>query len=129
MPLKPFAWKSSRAAFTRWFTAPRPRAASAVRRRWSYLHFTPITRGAATSEDYLADLTQVHALLGHPPAYPFLVVDVPIQCTSAFRAIEHLRKGVPETGRAVRSALLATQLFEFGEPHVRRIGAIGERLP
>ena len=79
-----------------------------------YLHFTPIARGAATSEDYLTDLTQLHALLGHPPAYPFLVVDVPIRCTSAFRAIEHLQKGVPETGREVRSALPATQLFELG---------------
>ena len=34
-----------------------------------------------------------------------------------------MKKGVRETGRAVRSALLATELFEFGEPHICRIGA------
>jgi hypothetical protein len=91
----------------------------------AYLHFTPATKGA-TSAQYLSDLSQVHALLGKPRDFPFFLIDVPIQHTRAFHAIEHLKKGVAETGQAVRSALLASELFEFGEPHVHQIGDGGD---
>lgn len=91
----------------------------------AYLHFTPTKKGAATSEQYLSDLSQIHALLGNPRDFPFFLIDVPVELTGAFHAIEHMKKGVPETGRAVRSALLATELFEFGEPKVRRMVANG----
>jgi len=90
----------------------------------AYLHFTPaMPKSAATSAQYLSDLSHLHALLGNPRDFPFFLIDVPIQQTRAFHAIEHLKKGVADTGRAVRSALLAGELFEFGEPHMRRIGA------
>jgi hypothetical protein len=88
-----------------------------------YLHFTPATMSAETSEQYVNDLSQVHALLGNPPNFPFFLVDVPLQLARAFHTIEHMKKGVAETGQAVRAALLATELFEFGEPDIRRIGA------
>jgi len=90
------------------------------------LHFTPTIKSAATSAQYLTDLSQVHALLGSPSDFPFFLIDVPMQPTQAFRAIEHLKKGAAETGEAVRSALLGQRLFEFGEPHMRRIGANDE---
>jgi uncharacterized protein DUF6946 len=92
----------------------------------AYLHFTPTVKSAATSAQYVNDLSQVHALLGNPRDFPFFVIDVPMEETLAFRAIRSLKKGVVETGRAVRAALLATELFEFGEPHMRRIGADSE---
>jgi len=92
----------------------------------AYLHFTPTVKSAATSAQYLSDLSQVHALLGNPDGFPFFLIDVPIEPTGAFDALKHLKKGSAETGKAVRSALLADELFEFGEPHVRRIGANSE---
>lgn len=89
----------------------------------AYLHFVPATKGAATSAQYLNDLSQLHALLGSPADFPFFLIELPTQRTRAFQAIEHLKKGEAETGRVVRSALLETALFTFGEPSVRRIGA------
>lgn len=91
----------------------------------AYLHFTPTTSSAATSAQYHADLSHVHALLGSPLGFPFFVIDLPVMPTRAFREIEHLKKGAIETGRAVRVALLANALFEFGEPHVHRISRRG----
>jgi hypothetical protein len=88
----------------------------------AYLHFVPATKGAATSAQYLNDLSQVHALLGSPADFPFFLIELPMQRTRAFEAIEHLKKGDAETGRVVRSALLESALFSFGEPSVRRIG-------
>jgi hypothetical protein len=88
----------------------------------AYLHFMSMGAGGASSEQYLGDLAQVHALLGSPHGFPFYLVDLPLQPTRAFDAIRHLKKGVPETGQAVKAALLASELFEFGKPQVRRIG-------
>jgi hypothetical protein len=34
-----------------------------------------------------------------------------------------LKKGTLETGQAVKAALLASELFGFGDPQVHRIGA------
>jgi hypothetical protein len=90
----------------------------------AYLHFVPATKGAATSEQYLNDLSQVHALLGSPADFPFYFIELSMQPTKAFQAIEHLKKGDAKTGRMVRSALLASALFTFGEPSVRQIGPI-----
>ena len=88
----------------------------------AYLHFEPAPRsGAATADQYRADLAQVHYLLGNPPGFPFYFVAMPISATSAFQRIEHLRKGAPETDRAVRSALLADRLFNFGSPRIETI--------
>lgn len=88
-----------------------------------HLHFTPGTKSAATSAEWLHDLSQVHELLGSPSDFPFFLIDVPLQPTRAVRKIEHLKKAVPETGRALRTALIETELSDFGEPHMRRIGA------
>lgn len=88
----------------------------------AYLHFEPSFRsGAATAEQYRIDLARVHHQLGDPPDFPFHFVEIPIFPTSAFRDIEHLRKGTPETDRAVRSALLADRLFDFGNPKIETI--------
>jgi hypothetical protein len=87
----------------------------------AYLHFTATGTGGASSEQYLSDLARVHALLGSPQDFPFYLVDLPLQPTRAFDAIKYLKKGVPKTGQAVKAALLASELFEFGKPQVHRI--------
>lgn len=87
----------------------------------AHLHFTPTLPSAATSAQYLSDFSDVHALLGNPERFPFFVVDLPMQPTTAFRAIEQLKKGDAATGRIVRAALLTDVLFEYGEPQIHRI--------
>jgi hypothetical protein len=94
----------------------------------AYLHFSsdalPRCASAATrTPGYLNDLTTLHRLLGSPKDFPFYLITVPIQCTAAFREIETLRKGEPETGRRVRVALRQTRLFRFGELEVQAVHA------
>jgi hypothetical protein len=87
-----------------------------------YLHFSPTSRrGAATTADYIADLKRLHSLLGSPAALRFVVVDMPLTPTDAFRSIEGLDKRAPETAVAVSSALCRGPLFDFGEPELVRI--------
>jgi hypothetical protein len=91
--------------------------------RLAYLHFTPALPSAATSAQYLSDLSDVHSLLGNPDRFPFFLVELPLLPTAAFRRIEGLKKGEVATGSMVREVLLSDVLFEFGEPQVRRIVA------
>jgi len=102
----------------------RAASASAMSRSPSliYLHFDLAGGSGGTSTDqYHTDLTYLHNLLGKPLNFPFHLVEVRIKLTSAFIALEHLKKGLPETDLAVRSALLSGRLFEFGETHIQTI--------
>lgn len=88
----------------------------------AYLHFEPSpARGAAQRPQYKADLAHLHSLLGAPEEFPFYLISVPLRLTAAFQAIKDLPKGKVTTDRAVRGAILATQLFDFGDPHVERV--------
>ncbi len=91
-----------------------------------YLHFVPalgsLAAGAATTEQYAADLHHLHALLGHPSGFPFYVVELPLEPTVAFDGVRDLPKRASGTERAVRKALVAVALFRFGDPRVIRIG-------
>lgn len=102
------------------------RAASACsmskRPNLAYLHFTPPPgRGAATADEYLADMTRLHDLLGNPAGFPFRLVDVQATPTAAFAAIAGLPKGSVETSDPVRRALRVGGLFEFTLDRVRSI--------
>ncbi len=92
--------------------------------RLIYLHFEFAggARGASTDQ-YLTDLTCLHNLLGNPTNFPFHLVEVRIKPTSAFGALEHLKKGSSETDLAVRAALRSGRLFEFEEAHIQTIGS------
>jgi len=104
------------------------RAASVCARggpaRLAYVHFQPSGRvGAASSAQYVADLEYLHTKLGHPPDFPFFLVDVPLEPTDAFRSIQALEKGERITDQKVRESIRSTRLFEFAEPRIERIGA------
>lgn len=87
-----------------------------------YLHFDLAGRLGGTSTDqYYTDLTYLHNLLGKPLNFPFHMIEVEIKPTSVFSALEHLKKGSPETDLAVRSGLLSGRLFEFGETRLQTI--------
>ena len=91
--------------------------------RLAYLHFTPSpARGAASAAQYLADLNHLHRKLGNPEELPFFLVELPIEPTADFRAIQDLPKGSQVTDQQVREAISATRLFDFGVPQIKRIG-------
>ena len=94
----------------------------------AYLHFTSDSRPACASGNtrtppYLDDLSALHRLLGSPSEFPFFLIDMPMEFTAAFRDIEVLKKGVPQTGQRVRSSLRDSELFRFGKPTVHAVGA------
>lgn len=90
--------------------------------RLAYLHFTPSPlRSSASGTQYLADLKQVYGKLGSPTEFPFFLVELPIEPTPAFSAIQNLPKGAPGTDQKVREAICTTRLFDFGTPHIQRV--------
>lgn len=92
-----------------------------------YLHFEPSpAKGAATADQYRGDLEHLHQLLGSPDRFPFFLVGVPLTMTKSFQAIAGLQRGAVETDRHVRKAIMTSRLFEFGEPHIERIGSEAE---
>ena len=60
--------------------------------------------------------------MGSPAGFPFYLVEVQVKPTAEFNKIKHLQKGVSETDKTVRAALLSERLFEFGELHIQTIG-------
>ena len=90
----------------------------------AYCHFAPAPNPAMTNSHYIRDLEEVHDVLGRPQDFPFFHVHVPISPTQHFSAIEGLKKGDPNTGRVVKSALCNRTLFSFGKPIVHRIGKV-----
>jgi hypothetical protein len=88
-----------------------------------YVHFDPTSAGdGETTAQYRADLKHLHELMGKPIGFPFYLADVPLRPTEAFRAIELLPKGLPDTDIKVRDAIRSTRLFEFGDPSIDKIG-------
>lgn len=71
---------------------------------------------------YRTDLVHLHSVLGRPAGFPFYLINMELKPTPAFRDIEPLRKGAESTAERVRRALLSEKLFEFGVPHITKIG-------
>jgi hypothetical protein len=91
--------------------------------RLAYLHFESLPyRGGATTAQYRTDLKKLHELMGSPASFHFYLVELPLQPTAGFRAIENLSKGTPDTDRQVRDAIRSTRLFDFGDSKIERIG-------
>lgn len=90
-----------------------------------YIHFT--TPGAHRSkkypDHYYKDLKYLHDLMGNPADFPFYLVEIPVEPTRQFIAIQNLTKGLEQTHREVRSAFSGI-LFNFGDPRIRAISAL-----
>lgn len=83
----------------------------------TYLHFHPSPLAStATTDQYVSDLRHLRMLLGPGSALGITVVEMPLEPTAAFRAIEGLDKRARETADAVSAALQRGPLFEFGPP-------------
>jgi hypothetical protein len=90
--------------------------------RLVYFHFSPSPDMRSSSTDqYLADLKLLHGLMGSPIRMGFIVVEIPMQPTSAFEAIKSLNKRSPASSIAVVEALRRGPLFEFLKPKIMRI--------
>lgn len=87
-----------------------------------YLQFVTASASRAHASHYRTDLTYLHGLLGRPAAFPFYLVQLPLTPTDEFRKIESLKKGLRQTDRAVRVALLRGALFDLGDPTIHAIG-------
>ena len=88
--------------------------AEATHPQLAYLLFTPLPDGKSVQgKQYHDDLAELHRLLGHPPGFPFHLIEVQLAPTDAFRAIQHLPKASAETASTVHSALLKGGLFDF----------------
>jgi hypothetical protein len=88
--------------------------------RLAYLQFTPQPSGGpGATVKY--DLVELHRLLGQPKDFPFYLIEIEVTPTRYFRPLEPLVKGLPMTGRKVRSAILGSQLFEFAQFRVHQI--------
>lgn len=105
------------------------RAASACAGCWesrpslAYVQFS-LPQFARTRPSWIKrDLADFRELLGLTSQFPFYFIEIEIEPTVHFRSIESLRKGVPETGVAVREALRGAPLFEFGEIYAHQIPA------
>ena len=102
------------------------RAASAVDTKLSpsllYLHFHDTeTPAAATTATYKADLERLYQKLGRPSGFPFYVAEQPMARTNLFGTIQGLEKSHESTSAAVKEALLAGPLFEYGVPAIERV--------
>jgi hypothetical protein len=78
-----------------------------------YVQFCPLPDRRAVESSLMDDLHHLHALLGSPVAFPFLLAEVEAMPTSAFERIRSLPKGIPQTAETVRAALQGEPLFAF----------------
>jgi len=62
-------------------------------------------------EARLLDLGRLRDALGRPDQFPFRLIEIEIEPTSAFDGLRRLGKGEPKTGEAVRAALMSRSLF------------------
>jgi hypothetical protein len=90
----------------------------------AYLHFQthqshPSESASAT---YRSDLTHLFNLLGKPENFPFYLVEIRMWPTPAFERIKDLPRGEASTHEKVRRAILESELFEFDEPKVEKLG-------
>ncbi|MDO8863722.1 hypothetical protein Q6D67_18680 [Haliea sp. E1-2-M8] len=87
-----------------------------------YLHFHPSSlRNSATTDQYISDLRHLHKLLGNPAGLKFSVVEMPLEPTAAFEAIQGLDKTASESAEKVKAALCREPLFTFGKPVITAI--------
>lgn len=81
-------------------------------------------RGAALPvEECRNDLRRLRAIAGSSESLPLFLVTVPVRPTPAFVAVANLRKGCPNTGESIRSALseAGSPLFAYGTPMIEPI--------
>ena len=79
----------------------------------AYLQFVSDTGvDAATHEKRLVDLRSLRVALGNGKSFPFRLIEIKMQPTSAFDELSRLPKG-RETGSKVKEALTSRPLFVF----------------
>lgn len=91
----------------------------------AYLVFksSPPCQKATSIQQIHADLENLWELLDNPSTFPFYLIEVPLSPIDAFKGIEHLKKGQPETAQQVSTSLLgSTPLFDFNIACVTKIG-------
>jgi len=87
-----------------------------------YLHFHPSPlKNSATTDQYISDLSALHAFLGRPAESEFSVVEMPLHPTTAFESIKNLDKRSRATSARVSEALRHGPLFAFGDPTTTRV--------
>ena len=87
-----------------------------------YLHFHPSPLGStATTEQYVADLRHLRSLLGPTSGLGITVVQMTLEPTAAFKAIQGLNKRLKETADKVSAALRGGPLFGFQPPELTAI--------
>lgn len=89
----------------------------------AYLHFH--AHGPAEPKNVAharEDLQNLWLALGKPAKLPIYFVPVGMRPTPAYNKIAGLKKGLPETGDAVKRALRGAPLFDFEKPKMERIG-------
>jgi hypothetical protein len=84
-----------------------------------YLHFHPSPMAStATTKQYVSDLCHLRSLLGPGSGLGMKVVEVSLEPTAGFEAIQGLNKRLTETATKVTAALCAGPLFEFQAPEI-----------
>ena len=79
-----------------------------------YIQFSPLPTGVAPDVKLLeTGLSNLFHLLGAPAAFPFFLIEVTAEPTAAFEGISKLSRGLPETAKAVCTALRSGPLFKF----------------
>jgi len=102
------------------------RAASACmetqRPQLAYVLFTPLPGGKSVhTKQYESDLKHLHQALGHPPGFPFHLIEVQIATTKAFHLIQNLPKASSQTAKTVQDALRKGGLFKFNKVDITTI--------
>lgn len=96
--------------------------ATAVRPQLSYLQFVSGDYGGAPiREKRTADLDRLRVALGRPDGFPFFLIEMEIEPTSAFNQLAMLPKSNPQTSVAVRRALSSSALFAFPQVRLHRL--------
>lgn len=84
-----------------------------------YLHFHPSPlANTATTNQYVSDLRHLRSLLGPESGLEMTVVEMSLEPTTGFKAIQGLDKRLAETANKVTAALCAGPLFEFRAPEI-----------
>jgi hypothetical protein len=88
--------------------------ATAEQPQLSYLQFVSRQHGnAAICQDRVDDLNRLRSVLGASDRFPFRLVEIGIEPTSAFELLAPLPKGSTQTALAVQKALDSKVLFAF----------------
>jgi hypothetical protein len=92
-----------------------------------YIHFLApgVHRSRKYPDHYYEDLKYLHGLMGNPVGFPFYLVEITVEPSPRFLAIQNLTKGLEQTDREVRSAF-SDRLFNFGDPRIRGISGLAK---